>query len=192
MLEETSLQLCVFLAVIYGAETWTLTSQQRPSQQSHKDGIKYVEQWQKTDLCKRKCHRRDWKSQKMEWTWARHINRIWDNRWSSCFTTRSPYEGKLSRGSSARRWKGTIWQRIALDRLMWKQHAEAFTQPRDAMAAQWWWGGDDDGGGGGPGHRTFYKCTTFLSLSQWFFCILNTHINKYFIFEYMVYIWVLS
>ena len=50
--------------------------------------------------------------------------------------TRSPYEGKLSRGSPARRWKGTIWQRIALDRLMWKQHAEAFTQPRDAMAAQ--------------------------------------------------------
>ena len=29
-------------------------------------------------------------------------------------------------------WKGTIWQRIAQD----KQHAEAFAQPRDAMAAQ--------------------------------------------------------
>ena len=33
-------------------------------------------------------------------------------------------------------WKGTIGQRIAQDRQMWKQHAEAFAQPRDTMAAQ--------------------------------------------------------
>ena len=36
-------------------------------------------------------------------------------------------------------WKGTIWQRIAQDSQMWKQHAEAFAQPRDTTAAQWWW-----------------------------------------------------
>ena len=28
-------------------------------------------------------------------------------------------------------WKGTTWQRIAQDRQMWKQHAEAFAQPKD-------------------------------------------------------------
>ena len=28
-------------------------------------------------------------------------------------------------------WKGTIWQRIAQDRQIWKQHAEAFARPRD-------------------------------------------------------------
>ena len=33
-------------------------------------------------------------------------------------------------------WKGTIWQRIVQDRLMWKQHAEAFDQPLNTMAAQ--------------------------------------------------------
>ena len=32
-------------------------------------------------------------------------------------------------------WKGTIWQRIAQDRQMWKQH-QAFAQPRDTMTAQ--------------------------------------------------------
>ena len=56
------------------------------------------------------------------------------------------YEGKRPRGRPTRRWrgelddylKGTIWQRIAQDRQMWKQHAEAFAQPRDTMAAQWW------------------------------------------------------
>ena len=30
-------------------------------------------------------------------------------------------------------WKGTIWQQ---DRQTWKQHAEAFAQSRDTMAAQ--------------------------------------------------------
>ena len=35
-------------------------------------------------------------------------------------------------------WKGTIWQRIAQDRQMWKQHAEAFAQLRDITATQWW------------------------------------------------------
>ena len=30
-------------------------------------------------------------------------------------------------------WKGTIWQRIAQDRQMWKQHV---VQQRDTMAAQ--------------------------------------------------------
>ena len=59
-------------------------------------------------------------------------------------TTWKPYERKRPRGSLARRWrdelddywKGTIWQRIAQDRQMWKQHAEAFTQPQDSMAAK--------------------------------------------------------
>ena len=27
-------------------------------------------------------------------------------------------------------WKGTIWQRIAQDRPMWKQYSEAFAQQR--------------------------------------------------------------
>ena len=52
-------------------------------------------------------------------------------------------ERKRPRGRPPRRlrdevddyWKGTIWQRTAQDRQMSKQHAEAFAQPRDAMAA---------------------------------------------------------
>ena len=33
-------------------------------------------------------------------------------------------------------WKGTIWLRISQDRQMWKQHAEAFVEPRDTISAQ--------------------------------------------------------
>ena len=32
--------------------------------------------------------------------------------------------------------EGTVWQRIAQDRQMWKQHVEAFAQPRDTIATQ--------------------------------------------------------
>ena len=32
----------------------------------------------------------------------------------------------------------SIWQRTAQDRLIWRQHVEAFAQPRDTTAAQWW------------------------------------------------------
>ena len=53
----------------------------------------------------------------------------------------SPPQRKIPRGRPARRWrdywKGTIWQRIAQDRQMWKQHIEAFAHQEDSMAAQW-------------------------------------------------------
>ena len=50
-------------------------------------------------------------------------------------------ERKRPRGRPARRCRdelddymnGTIWQRTAQDMQMWKQHAEAFAQPRDTM-----------------------------------------------------------
>ena len=79
-----------------------------------------------------------------KWTWAGHFSRIRDNQWTLRITIWKPYERKRPRGRPARRWKdklddywnGTIWQRIAQDREMWKQHAEAFAQPRDIMAAQ--------------------------------------------------------
>ncbi|KAK2184814.1 hypothetical protein NP493_252g05078 [Ridgeia piscesae] len=73
-----------------------------------------------------------------------HVSRIRDNRWTLRITTWKPHERKRPRGRPARRWrdelddywKSTIWQRIAQDRQMWMQHAEAFAQPRDTMAAQ--------------------------------------------------------
>ena len=79
-----------------------------------------------------------------KWTWTGHVSRIQDNRLTLCVTTWKPYERKRPRGRPVRRWrdklddywKGTIWQRIAEDTQMWKQHAEAFAQPRDTMAAQ--------------------------------------------------------
>ena len=79
-----------------------------------------------------------------KWTWAGHVSRIRDNRWTLRVTTWKPYERKRHRRRPARRWRdelndywnGTFWQSIAQDRQMWKQHVEAFAQPWDTMAAQ--------------------------------------------------------
>ena len=80
---------------------------------------------------------------KMKWSWAGHIIRLKDNRPTSRVTTWRPYEKKRRQGRPAKRWRDgldkywsdTIWQRTAQDRVIWRRHAEAFTQPRDATAA---------------------------------------------------------
>ena len=68
-----------------------------------------------------------------------------EHAWRDKSTTHwKPYERKRPRRRPVRRWrdelddfwKGTIWQWIAQDGQMWKQHAENFAQPRDTMAAQ--------------------------------------------------------
>ena len=84
------------------------------------------------------------KVRRRKWTWAGHVSRIRDNRWTLRITTWKPYIWKRPRGKLARHWrdelddywKGTIWQGIAQDRQTWKQHAEASVQPRDTVAAQ--------------------------------------------------------
>ena len=76
---------------------------------------------------------------KMKWSWAGHINRLKDVRWTSHVTTWRPYDKKRRQGRPAKRWRedldkywsDTIWQRTAHDRLNWRGHAEAFVKPRD-------------------------------------------------------------
>ena len=144
--------LCVLPAMTYGAETWALTTEAKNKlTAAHKNmersmlnityrdrqtNIWVREKTKVTDVIELVRRRK--------WTWAEHVSRIRNNRWTLRITTWKPYERKIPRGRPARRWrdelddywKGTIWQRIAQDRQMWKQHAEGFAQPRDTTAAQ--------------------------------------------------------
>jgi len=62
-----------------------------------------------------------------KWTWAGHVSRIPDNRWTRRIATWKPYEGKKPRERPARWWrdelrdylKGITWHRIARDRQIW-------------------------------------------------------------------------
>ena len=60
---------------------------------------------------------------KIKWSWAGHINRLKDDRWTSCVTTWKTYDTKWRQGRPAKRddldkyWSDTIWQRKAQDGL---------------------------------------------------------------------------
>ena len=82
-------------------------------------------------------------ARKRKWSWVGYINRLEDDRWTSRVTTWRLYDKKRRQGRSAKWWSDdlvtygndTIWQRTAQDRLTWRRHAEAFTQPQDTTAA---------------------------------------------------------
>ena len=56
---------------------------------------------------------------KMKWSWAGHINRLKDDRWTSRVTTWRPYDKKRRQGRPAKRWRDdldkywsdAIWQK---------------------------------------------------------------------------------
>ena len=151
-LKRQAFKSCVLPAMIHGAETWALTIQAKnklaaAQTKMERSMLNITYRERKTNIwVRQKTKVIDVIEQirRQKWTWAGHISRLRDNRWTSRITTWRPYEGKRSRGRPARRWrdeldeywKGTIWQRIAQDRQIWKRHAEAFTQPQDTTAAQ--------------------------------------------------------
>ena len=71
-----------------------------------------------------------------KWSWAGHISRIQDQRWTTEITTWTPRDGGRSQGKPLKRWRdeidtytGTVnWQQMAQNRQQWRSHAEAFIQ----------------------------------------------------------------
>ncbi|KAK2175674.1 hypothetical protein NP493_715g01010 [Ridgeia piscesae] len=93
---------CVLPAMTYGAETWTLATQgkNKPAAaqtkmersmlnityQDIKSNIWVREKTKVTDVIEQVRRRK--------WTWAGHVSRIGDNRWTLNITTWKPYERK--------------------------------------------------------------------------------------------------
>ena len=148
---KRGVQLLWLSAMTYGAETWTLTKQAQNklaaaqtkmersmlniAYKDRKTNIWVRETTNVIDIIKT--------VRKMKWSWAGHINSLKDDQWTSCVTTRRPYDNKRRQGRPAKRWRDdldkywsdTIWQGTVQDRVIWRRHAEAFAQPRDTMAA---------------------------------------------------------
>ena len=121
--------MSVLPAMTYGAETCTLTKQahiklaaaQTKMERSmlnitYKDRRTNIWVRERTELI-------DiiYTVRKMKWSWAGHINRFKDDRWTSRVTTWRPYDKKRRQGRPAKRWRDdldkywsdTIWQRTA-------------------------------------------------------------------------------
>ena len=137
---------CVLPAMTYGAETWPLTKQEQnklvaAQTKMERSMLNITYKDRRTNI---------WIRQRTKvidimYTVGRAYNRLKDNRWTSRVTTWRPYDKKRRHGQGrpAKRWRDdldkylsdTIWQRTAQDRVIWRQHAEAFAQPQDTTAA---------------------------------------------------------
>ena len=142
---------CVVPAMTYGAETWTMTKQAQnklaaAQTKMERSMLNITYNYRNTNIWVRE------RTQiidiintlrKIKWSWAGHINRIKDDRWTSRITTWRPYDKKIRQRRPAKRWRDdldkyrsdTIWQTTAQDRVIWRWHDEAFAQPRDTTAA---------------------------------------------------------
>ena len=139
---------CMLPAMTCGEETWTLTKQ---AQNKLADAQTKMERSMLSITCK-DSKTNIWVKErtkviniisnvrKMKWSWAGHINRLKDDRWTSRVTTWRPYDKKRRQWRPAKRWRDDLdkylcdmsWQA----RQTWRRHAEAFAQPQDTTAAK--------------------------------------------------------
>ena len=143
---------CVLPAMIYGAETWTLTKQAQKklaaaqtkmersmlniTYKDRKTNIWVRERTKVIDIINT--------MRKRKWSWAGHINCLKDNRWTSRVTTWRPYDKKRRQGRPVKRWRDdldkywsdTVWELGQHKTVIWRRHAEAFAQPWATTAAQ--------------------------------------------------------
>ena len=107
---------CVLPAMTYGADTWTLTKQAQnklaaAQTKMERSMLNITYKDRKTNIWVRE------RTQvidiinivsKMKWSWAWHINRLKDDRWTSRVTTWRPYDKKRRQGRPAKRWRDDL------------------------------------------------------------------------------------
>ena len=73
---------------------------------------------------------------KAKWTWAGHLTRRTDNRWTTKLTFWQPRGHTRNKGRPKFRWRDDLdkfrkhWHRDASDRLRWRQMGKAYVQLR--------------------------------------------------------------
>jgi len=135
---------CITPTVTYGSETWNLTKKQllklRSMQRAHerimlgvtwRDHIPSAQIREQTKI-------RDILEviNKAKWTWAGHVTRRKDNRWTTKLTTWQPRGHTRNRGRQKTRWRDDLdafrkfWHRDASNRAEWRQLGKAYVQQR--------------------------------------------------------------
>ena len=107
---------CVLSAMTYGAETWTLTKQTQnklavAQTKMERSMLNITYKDRRTNIWvgeRTKVMDIMYTVRKMKWSWAGHINRLKDNRWTSRATTWRPYDRKRRQGRPAKRWRDDL------------------------------------------------------------------------------------
>ena len=135
---------CILPTVNYGTETWNLTKKEvinlRTMQRAH-ERIMLNLTWRdrKTaEWIRIQAKVRDILQtiSELKWSWAGHLARRADNRWTTKITNWTPRSYKRSRGRQKTRWRDDLdkteknWHRTAQDRQRWKELGKAYVQLR--------------------------------------------------------------
>ncbi|MCL1440826.1 hypothetical protein, partial [Enterobacter hormaechei] len=132
---------CILPVLTYGAETWRLTKRVQLKLRTTKQAMER----KMIGVTLRDKKRAEWvreqtgvkdtlvEIKRKKWTWAGHVMRRQDNRWSLRVTEWIPREGKRCRGRQKVRWADEIkkfaginWSQLAQDRGNWRLMREAF------------------------------------------------------------------
>lgn len=134
---------CVLPTMTYGAETWTLTQKtvhkMRVAQRAMERtmlGIRLQDRVRNTEIRRRtKVKDIGERVVELKWSWAGHMARRGDGRWSTAITEWWPRLGRRNVGRPMVRWTddlhrvaGQIWMRVARDRGEWHSQREAYAQ----------------------------------------------------------------
>ena len=143
-LPQTSGLQPIIPTVTYGSETWNLTKIQtmklRSMQRAH-ERIMLNITWRdhKTaEWIREQTKLRDILEtiSKAKWTWAGHLTRRTDNRWTTKLTFWQPRGHTRNKGRPKFRWRDDLdkfrkhWHSDASDRLRWRQMGKAYVQLR--------------------------------------------------------------
>ena len=135
---------CIIPTVTYGSETWNLTKIQtmklRSMQRAH-ERIMLNITWRdhKTAEWIREQTKLRYILEtisKAKWTWAGHLTRRTDNRWTTKLTFWQPRGHTRNKGRPKFRWRDDLdkfrkhWHRDTSDRLRWRQMGKAYVQLR--------------------------------------------------------------
>ena len=104
---------CVLSAMTYGAETWTLTKQAHnklaaAQTKMERNMLNITYKYRRTNIWVRERTQVIdvmYAVRKVKWSWAGHVNRLKDNRWTSRATTWRPFANKRRQGRLAKRWR---------------------------------------------------------------------------------------
>lgn len=146
-LKRKLMDMCILPVLTYGAQTWSLTSQQRSTLEVCQRamersilGVKLIDRIRNTILRSRtQIADVTQTAAKLKWDWAGHVCRMPDEKWAKTTTDWIPQDIKRPRGRPRRRWKDELdaylkdWSTIATDRNNWREGREAFAQQWDNM-----------------------------------------------------------
>ena len=145
-LKRKLIDMCILPVLTYGAQSWSLTEQQKSKlkicQRAMERSIIGVK---RTDRVRNTALRSitqvidvGVKTAKLKWEWAGHVARMHHERWAKIVTHWTPEGGHRRRGRPRRRWcddlvvfAGQTWTDIAQNREVWKENGEAFAQQWD-------------------------------------------------------------